>query len=203
MKFKIILASASERRSKILSECGIPHQVVVSGIKEMMDSEKGAGHNALFNACRKAEAVSGRFKDGYVIGADTVVLAGKRLIGKARNRREAINLLKEFSGKSILVYTGLCVKDIKKQKSVKALVVSKVRVKKIDNGIVNKFIKVSEPFDKAGGFSIEGVGSFLFDDIEGSFYNVLGLPTIKLNELFRELGVNLLDFVQVCGKQKK
>ncbi|MFH1231563.1 MAG: Maf family nucleotide pyrophosphatase [Planctomycetota bacterium] len=194
MKPIIILASASTRRSQILSQCGIPHQIVASGIKEIMDSQKGPAYNTVFNACLKAETVSKQFKTGYVIGVDTIVLSGKRLIGKPRTKREAKNLLKEFSGKNIFVYTGICIKDVRKQKTVKSFVASKIRVKKIKNKMLNRFLKLSGPFDKAGGFSIEGVGAFIFDDIEGSFYNILGLPIIKLNELFERLGVNFLEY---------
>lgn len=192
MNLKIILASASERRSRILSEYGIPHRIVVSGVREIIDTKKGAGDNALFNASLKTNAVAKRFKSGYVIGADTVVLSGKHLIGKPQTKQEARSLLKEFSGKTISVWTGLCVTDIKRQKTVKAVVTSKVKVRKLTPAILNRFLKVAGPFDKAGGFSIEGVGSFIFDNIEGSFYNVLGLPTGKLYELFGRLGVDLL-----------
>lgn len=194
MKPIIILASASNRRSQILSQCGIPHQIIVSGVNEIMDSQEGPAYNTVFNACLKAEAVSRKFQTGYVIGVDTIVLSRKRLIGKPRTKREAKNLLREFSGKSIFVYTGLCIKDVRKQKIVKASVVSKVRVKRMTDEILNRFLKLSGPFDKAGGFSIEGVGAFIFDNIEGSFYNILGLPIIKLNELFKRLGVNLLEY---------
>jgi MAF protein len=162
MKPRIILASASKRRSQILSECGIPHQIVVSGVKEVMKSKKGPAYTAMFNACLKAEAVSKKFKTGYVIGVDTIVLSGKHLIGKPQTKREARNLLKEFSGKDILVYTGLYVKDLKKKKSVKTFVVSNVKVRRIPERVLNKFIGVSGPFDKAGGFSIEGVGVVYF-----------------------------------------
>ncbi|NQV04558.1 MAG: Maf family protein, partial [Candidatus Omnitrophica bacterium] len=78
MKHKIILASASKRRSKILKECGIEHTVVISNILEKMDHKKGARLNVLYNARLKAEKVADRYRKGFVIGADTVVLLGKR-----------------------------------------------------------------------------------------------------------------------------
>ncbi len=134
MKYKIILASASKRRSKILKECGIPHRVVISNVYEKMDHKKGARFNALRNARIKAENIAGRCKQGFgitkysrctakiaqsnflVIGADTVVLSGKRLIGKQKTAKEARSLLRTFSGKTIFVYTGLYVIDVKKKK---------------------------------------------------------------------------------------
>ena len=190
---KIILASASKRRSKILTECGISHKVVISNASEKMDHEKGAKSNVLHNARIKAEKIAGKYKQGFIIGADTVVVLGKRLIGKPKTKKEAISFLKAFSAKTILVYTGLCVIDVKKGKSASGIDVSKIRLKKLSPKKIANFVKVAGPYDKAGGFSIEGPGAFIFDNIEGSFYNILGLPMMKLNQLFEKLDVNLLE----------
>ena len=191
MTRKIILASASKRRSKILTECGIPHRVVISNVPEKMDHKKGAKFNVLHNARIKAGKVVGKYKQGFIIGADTVVVLGKRLIGKPKTREEAISFLKAFSAKTILVYTGLCVIDVKKGESASGVDVSKIRLKKLSRKKIANFVKVAGPYDKAGGFSIEGPGAFIFDNIQGSFYNILGLPMIKLNRLFEKLGVDL------------
>ena len=187
MKAKIILASASKRRSKILKECGLPHKVVVSNVAEKMDRKRGARFSVLHNARLKAEKVAAKYKKGLIIGCDTVVLLGKRLIGKPKTRKEAKALLGAFSGRTILVYTGLTVIDAKSKKSESAVDISKVRVKKLSRGEIDKFVRIAGPHDKAGGFSIEGPGAFIFDNIEGSFYNVLGLSPMKLAELFKEV----------------
>jgi len=192
MKYKIILASASKRRSRILKECGIPHKVVITNARERMDHKRGARFNVLHNARVKAEKIADRYKEGLVIGADTVVLLRRRLIGKPKTRKEAIALLKAFSGREILVYTGLYVIDIKKGKSAGGIDVSKVCVKTLSRREIDRFVKIAGPHDKAGGFSIEGPGAFIFDNIKGSFYNILGLPMMKLNELFERLGIDLL-----------
>ena len=200
MKCKIILASASKRRSKILEECGIPHSVVISNVPEKMDHKRPARFNVLHNARLKAEKIAGRYKEGFVIGVDTVVLLGKRLIGKPKTRKEARSLLGAFSGKTIQVYTGLCVIDAKKAKSKDAVDISKVHVKKLSRKKIDKFVKIAGPHDKAGGFSIEGPGTFIFDNIEGSFYNILGLPMMKLYGLFEELGVDLLGMAALLNR---
>jgi len=194
MRHKIILASQSKRRSRILKECGIPHKVVISRVPEKMDRAKGAKFNVLHNAQAKAGEVAQKYNNGFVIGCDTIVLSGKRLIGKPKSIKDARRLLKVFSGKTILVYTGLCVIDVKGGKSKSGFDVSKVRVKRLSGREIDEFVKVAGPHDKAGGFSIEGAGAFIFDDIEGSFYNVLGLPMMKLDELFKKLGINLLTY---------
>lgn len=192
MKYKIILASASKRRSKILKECGIAHRVVISNVPEKIDHKRGAKFNVLHNARLKAEKIADRYRQGFIVGADTVVLLGKRMIGKPKTRKEARSLLEVFSGKTITVYTGLCVIDVKKGKSASGIDASKVRVKMLSRKEIDKFVKIAGPHDKAGGFSIEGPGAFIFDNIDGSFYNILGLPMMKLDELFKKLGVGLL-----------
>ena len=192
MEHIIILASASKRRSKILKECGIKHRIAVSNAPEKMDHEKGARYNVLHNALVKAEKIAARYKEGYIIGADTVVLLGKQLIGKPKTKRQAKAFLKAFSGKTLFVYTGLCVIDAKREKSVTGVDISRVWVRKLSPGEIDRFVKIAGPHDKAGGFSIEGTGTFIFDNIKGSFYNILGLPMMKLDELFRKQGVDLL-----------
>lgn len=195
-KIPIILASSSTARSKILSQCAIAHIIRISHVPEIMDHKKGPAYNARINAFRKAEAVSKTVKNGLVIGADTIVLLGKRLIGKPKTKAETKQLLESFSGKTILLYTGLCVINAKSKHHAQAVTISKIKVKCLDKADINNYMKKLGPFDKAGGFSIEGVGSFIFDDIKGSFYNILGLPTTTLNSLFKKLGVALLDFVK-------
>jgi len=194
MKPKIVLASASKRRSRILNECGIPHTIVISNIEEVHLCNKKPSYTALHNACLKAHHVAHKSKLGYVIGADTLVSMGKHIIGKPPTISAAKKLLKSFSHKSLSVYTGLCVIDIKRKKEVKAISHTIVRVKKLSPKIIREITTALDPTDRAGGFSIEGVGSYIFDMIEGSFYNVLGLPTISLYELFQKLGVDLLDY---------
>jgi len=191
MRYRVILASASKRRSKILKECGIPHRVVVSGSSEKMDHKRSAGFNVLYNAAAKARQVAEKQKDGFVIGADTVVLLGKRLIGKPKTKKEARALLKAFSGKTIFVYTGICLINAAEEKSARAVEVSKIQVKKLSRKRIDEFMKMTSPHDKAGGFSIEGPGAFIFDNIKGSFYNILGLSPARLCELFEKLGVNI------------
>jgi septum formation protein len=192
MKYKIILASASRRRSKILKECGIAHTVAVSDVCEKMDGKKGARFTVVHNARAKAEKIADRYKDGFVVGADTLVLLGNQLIGKPKTKSEAVVFLKAFSGKTLSVYTGLCVIDAKKGTSVTAADVSRVSVRKLSPKEIDAFVKIAGPHDKAGGFSVEGPGTFIFDKISGSFYNILGLPMMKLDHLFRKLGVDLM-----------
>lgn len=193
MKYKIILASASKRRTEILKECGIKHKVVISGFTEKIDNKKSPKINVLLNAQAKGKKVASRYKTGFIIGADTIVLVGKRLLGKPKTKKEAKGFLKLFSGKTLFVYTGLCVIDAKRGVAVSAVEESKIYVRKLSEKEINRFVKIAVSHDKAGGFSIEGPGTFIFDNIQGSFYNILGLPMHKLNHLFKKLGFDLLE----------
>ncbi|MBU4342992.1 MAG: septum formation protein Maf [Candidatus Omnitrophica bacterium] len=192
---KIILASASKRRSKILSSCGIRHRVVRSNVTEIKKG-KFPERIAMVNALLKAASVAKRFNSGYVIGADTVVKLGRFIIGKPRDEEHAKNMLKAMSGRTVFVYTGLCLIDVKRSKLIIDYEKSEVRVKKICPGAFPKYFGLLGPYDKAGGFTIEGVGSFIFDDIKGSYFNVLGLPTLRLNHMFEKLGVDILKIIK-------
>ena len=193
MKYRIILASASKRRSKILKECGIKHKVVVSGVSEKIDNRKSPKINVLLNAQAKGRKVASKYRTGFIISADTIVLTGKRLLGKPKTKEQAKVFLKRFSGKTLFVYTGLCVIDAKRGAAVSGVEESKIQVRKLSTKEINKFVKIAVSNDKAGGFSIEGPGTFIFDNIQGSFYNILGLPMAKLNHLFKKLGLDLLE----------
>jgi septum formation protein len=192
----IILASLSKRRSSILDSCGIKHRVAPSGVHENMKG-KSPSRLVMANARLKAGEVAGKIKTGYVIGADTVVFFQKEIIGKPSGMDHAKSMLKRMSGKNIAVYTGLCVIDARTGKKVLDYDRSTVKVKRIKKNDVMKYFRLLGPYDKAGGFSIEGAGSFIFDDIKGSYFNILGLPPVKLKAMFEKLGVDLLKVIKV------
>jgi len=192
---KIILASKSKRRSAILKSCKIPHIVIPSGIREIHRDTKKPGALVVLNAKIKAEAVARKIKRGIIIGVDTLVLFRNRLAGKPRTKSEAKEMLKIFSGSRIVVYSGIFVIDLDSSKESSGFDKTFLYIKEIPQRDLDKYFRLLGPYDKAGGFSIQGVGSIVFDDIRGSYFNVLGLPMMKLQELFHDIGLDLLDFV--------
>lgn len=194
---EIILASASERRSQILTSCGILHRVVPSGADEIMDKDMHIAEIVETNAGKKADLVSGNEPQAIVIGADTLVAHDDDIIGKPDDEKAAKGLLTRFSGGEIEVYTGLCVIDSATGIRVTAVEKSDINVSSLTSEEVERFFRLLAPYDKAGGFSIEGIGSMLFDDIKGSYFNILGLPMIRLKMLFKEAGLNILDYVNL------
>ncbi|MFH1395592.1 MAG: Maf family protein [Candidatus Omnitrophota bacterium] len=191
---KIILASLSERRSRILSDCGIEHQVMPSGVSEDMTTSKYVSELVKLNAIKKAEKIAKDNKTAVVIGADTLVVHTGDVLGKPDGENSAREMLKRFSGEELEVYTGICLitgakKSVGFEKSV-------LNVVSLTDNQIERYFRLLGPYDKAGGFSIEGVGSLLFDDIKGSYFNILGLPMRKLKDLFEEIGLDILDFIK-------
>ncbi|MFC1548766.1 Maf family protein [Candidatus Omnitrophota bacterium] len=193
---EIILASASERRSSILSSCGIDHRVVVSGVEEEVDEKLNISDIVVNNAVRKAEKTAPDANGAIVIGADTLVVHGSDILGKPGDEAAAREMLKRFSGGEVEVYTGLCVIDAGTGKKAKGFEKSGLFVVSLTDEKVERYFRLLAPYDKAGGFSIEGVGSLLFDDIRGSYFNILGLPMMKLAELFEQVELDILDFIK-------
>lgn len=191
----LILASASKRRRDILKSCGIRHKIIVSRVAEKFHHRLHPKELVLHNAREKANAVALKINSGIVLGCDTLVLFKSKPIGKPRGILEARKLLKEFSGRRLFVYTGLCLIDTDSNRRACSITKTELKVKSIAIKELNRYLSLLGPHDKAGGFSIEGPGSILFDDLKGSYFNVLGLPMNALADLFRKLGLNILYFM--------
>ncbi|MDD5610078.1 MAG: Maf family protein [Candidatus Omnitrophica bacterium] len=192
---KLILASASKRRAEILRSCGIKFEAMPSRIKEKFHHRLHPKELVLHNARIKAKAIAQKSKRGIILGCDTLVLFKSRPIGKPKNKEEAAKILKNFSGNKLFVYTGMYLLDLGRKKQSSAVAKTELKVKKIVGDELNRYLSLLGPYDKAGGFSIEGVGSMLFDELKGSYFNVLGLPMNTLAELFKKLDLNILDFI--------
>lgn len=196
MKRTVILASASKQRSQILNSCGIRHRVVISSAVEVLAKRDSASKVVIENAKNKAEGVAPRYNNAVIIGADTLVGVDNHLIGKPRTKSEAKRLLKLFSGKKIEVFTGVAVMDTYSGKSAGGYEKSCIFVKRMSRRDRDGYFHALAPYDKSGAFSIEGAGSLIFDDIRGSYFNILGLPMVRLAELFKEIGLDILDFIK-------
>ncbi|MFA5500338.1 MAG: Maf family protein [Candidatus Omnitrophota bacterium] len=188
---RIILASRSKARQKLLKDIGIKFIVSLSDVREKRVIKKDCQHLVIENAVLKARDVAKRFGSGIVVAADTVVLVGKKIIGKPRSIKDAFRTLKLLSRKPQWVYTGIAVIDIDKGKEYTDFDRTKVYMYHLsDEEIKNYFRRVS-PLDKAGSFDIQGFGSVFIDRIEGCFYNVVGLPMAKLSKILKRTGISV------------
>jgi len=143
------------------------------------------------NALRKARDVASRFDSGVVIAADTVVLVGRKIIGKPRDIEDAFRTLKLISQKPQWVYTGLAVIDIDNKKTLTDHEKTKIYMYRLTDRQIRKYFKRVSPLDKAGSFDIQGLGSIFINRIEGCFNNVIGLPLAKLAKMLRKLGIDV------------
>ena len=189
---KIILASRSKARLAILKQIGLRPVVVTANVPESMRARAGCAALVKNNALRKARAVAKRFNSGIVIAADTVVLAGNKVIGKPRNKRDAFRALRLLSSKPQWVCSGLAVIDIDRDKTWVDYDKTKVYMRHLSNSQITRYIKMVGVEHLAGSFDIQGKGALFVERIEGCYYNVVGLPLAKLALILDKIGIDCL-----------
>ena len=190
---KIILASRSKARRKLLKQIGLKFRAVEADVTES-SCLKGRNCSALVmgNAVRKARAAAKRFDTGVVIAADTVVLVGRRIVGKPKSMADAVRSLKVLSKSPQWVFTGIAVYDIDRKKMLTDFEKTKVYMYHLSDTQIKRYFRKISPFDKAGSFDVQGPGSIFIDRIEGCFYNVVGLPLAKLGAMLKKVGVSII-----------
>lgn len=180
----LVLASASPRRREMLAELGLEFTVAAADIVE----EAGAGEEPASFARRlaveKAAAVAAGFPAAWVLGADTVVALGDRILGKPADARQAEEMLAALSGREHTVWTGFAL--LRGREQVVAAVATRVWFAELDPDLIRAYVATGEPLDKAGAYGIQGRGGVLVRQIEGSASNVIGLPLAEVCAALRE-----------------
>lgn len=180
-KYKIILGSNSPRRKELLSGLDIKFNVkVIPGLEENYPETLDPQEIPVFLSKQKAEAYLSSLDDTMLlITADTIVWNGNAVIGKPKNRAEAIQMLRSLSGHEHHVVTGVCLTTTKKQLTFS--VISSVRFASLNDEEIIYYVDKYKPSDKAGAYGIqEWIGYVGVESISGSFYNVMGLPVQRL-----------------------
>lgn len=188
----IILASSSPRRKELLKSLGISFKVIPSNLEEVQLDGEVPARAAVRLAQAKALAVARRFPEAVVLGADTVVLLGKEVMGKPKSLAEAERMLKKLSGRTHLVITGFCLLNPEDNRVIKKAITTKVKMKRFSPAELKGYLKSGEPLDKAGAYAVQGIGAFLIKSVQGSYSNVVGLPLAEVSEAFKELGIPYL-----------
>lgn len=179
-----ILASASPRRKELLGYIIRDFIVKVSEADETTDPSMTVQETVMHLARIKGEAVHKENPCDTIISADTVVALGDRILGKPHSREEAFLMLRSLSGKTHKVYTGVCV--ISESDRFTFYEETEVTFCDLCDDEINAYIDTGAPFDKAGAYGIQGEGCILISSISGDYYNVMGLPTAKLNKFLKE-----------------
>jgi septum formation protein len=186
-KFRIILASSSPRRQQLLKEIGLNFDIVVKDFHETFPEDLKGDEIALFVAKQKADLFRNEMADNeIVITADTIVWCNSMVLGKPSNEEDAKRILKEISGNTHEVITAVCILSSFAEKLFS--VSTKVTFGVISDEDIEYYIRNFNPFDKAGAYGIqEWIGIMGCSSIEGSYFNVVGLPVHQLYKELREL----------------
>lgn len=188
MKHRFILASKSPRRSEMLTKLGLDFDIIPSGAEESPIPGETPEEHVVRLAEAKALDIGSRYPDQWIIAADTIVVIGRSILGKPETESEALEMLGRLSGQEHSVLTGFSVLHFGKRKKEYRAVQTAVRMKTLSPGEMRWYVRTGEPFDKAGGYAIQGIGSFMIESIHGSYTNVVGLPLCELVEALTRLG---------------
>ena len=180
---RLILASASPRRSALLSQIGLTFEIFPSEIEEPIPNKNLSPEKVTQKLAKlKARTVAERYTEGVVIGADTLVVFKKELLGKPKNREDAKSMLSRLSGKTHRVITGVALIDIKKKTETTWSEVTKVCFRELCADEIDNYIQSGEAKDKAGAYGIQGRGAAFVKRIDGCYFNVVGLPLASFVE---------------------
>ena len=190
---QIILASQSPRRKELMQLFHLPFTVRVADIDETIDPSKAPGDEVARLSLWKAKAVP-REKTDIVIAADTIVVCNGQILGKPHNEEEATAMLQLLSGREHQVMTGLTV--LKGQTTITRTQVTNIRFCQLTDKQIRDYVRSGEPMDKAGAYGIQGGGALFAEQIQGDYFNVVGLPVCLLGQILREIAPELSEETQ-------
>ncbi len=188
----IILASASPRRKEILGNTNLKFEVIKSDIDEVILPEESPCQVVMRLAYEKSMDISYNNKNKLIIGADTIVCLDNIILGKPKDKLDAIEMIKKLSGRTHQVITGISLINLDANKKIIDYVVSNVKFKKLSHEDIMDYIQTNESLDKAGAYGIQGYGALLVEEIKGDYFNIVGLPISKLSDLLKKhFSINL------------
>lgn len=180
----LVLASASPRRRDLLSRLGVAFEVVASDVPETPRPGEDPAAFARRAAQDKAGEVARRRPGSWVLAADTVVVADGSIFGKPSNRADACRMLRALSGRVHSVLTAVALTS--PAGVTRTIVVqSAVEFRRLTAAEIDAYVDTDEPYDKAGGYAVQGQASAFVAQVRGSYTNVIGLPVDEVAELFR------------------
>jgi septum formation protein len=193
---KLVLASHSPRRKQLLMDLGVNFYEAENGFVEIEHSGCPPWQHVQHNALGKARSAAARCKNAIIIGADTVVVYRKRVLGKPKNMEEAMEYLQLLQGKTHAVYTGLGIIDTKENITVTDCEKTLVTMRPLNEKEIRAYLSRIKPLDKAGAYAIQGAGAVIVKGISGCYYNVVGFPIALLEQMLLRLHISLFDYMR-------
>lgn len=185
---EIILASGSPRRSMLLRDLGLSFRIELPDVTELEDHDESPELMVLHNAILKADCVAKKFPNALIIAADTTVALGNKVFNKPKSMAEAFAMLKELSGKTHTVYTGVCLVNESTGLRIKHCEKSQVTFLDLRDRLIQQYHSLLDPLDRAGSYSIEDHRDMIIKSHVGSLSNIIGLPIEFLSETLHNLG---------------
>lgn len=199
---KIILASGSPRRKKLLQQINLPFEVLVSSVDESFDPEQPASEIVQQLALRKARDISQNHNNALVIGADTIVVFEDEILEKPANRREAKTMLQQLSGQTHQVQTGVALCKVESSQNITDTLTfveeTSVTFGELDDKDIETYVAGGSPLDKAGGYGIQDdFGAIFVKRIEGDYYNVVGFPLHRFYNAMKSFAPEFLPRIKI------
>jgi len=188
---RLVLASASPRRADLLRAAGIAFDVFPVEVDERFRLGEKPEHAVARVAEAKATVAVATHPDAIVLAADTTVVIRGEALAKPVDAADAARMLRLLSGRTHEVLTGVCVCGHRRR--LLHVEPTRVRMAKLGESEIAWYISTAEPFDKAGGYAVQGLASRFIEGIDGSYSNVVGLPICSVYELLKELGCDILE----------
>lgn len=186
----IVLASASPRRRELLETLGVKFEIVPALEPERPPEGADAERTVRALSRSKALEVVRKRPEAVVVGADTVVACGEKILGKPHSEEDARQMLRMLSGRVHSVFTGVTI--ARGGEVLTEAEQTRVFFRPIADAEITRYIATGEPMDKAGAYACQGLASLFVERIEGDFFNVMGLPLYRLGRMLEKMGVALL-----------
>ncbi|MDD4488888.1 MAG: Maf-like protein [Paludibacter sp.] len=189
-KYKIILGSASPRRQELLRGINLPFEVMPINVDESYPPYLTGVEIPMYLAEKKADAYKSMLNDELmVITADTIVLLEGNVLGKPVDKADAIKMLQKLSGKTHQVITGVCISTKLRRRTFHTI--SEVKFARLNDAEIDYYLELYAPYDKAGSYGVqEWIGFIAVEQINGSYFNVMGLPIQRLYNELKRWGIN-------------
>lgn len=184
---RLILASASPRRSELLKIMGLDFDVIPGNIDETFRPEETPREHVLRLSEEKALSVALRHPDAWILGADTIVVVTGEILGKPRSPEEAAKMLGKLSDRAHEVFTGFCIIRQDRGVRIREVVGSAVCFRRIAPDEMAWYTATEEPYDKAGAYAVQGMGGCFIREIRGSCTNIVGLPLCEVVDALRRV----------------